>query len=230
MPTIEQARRWYPDDDHTHGFSHILRVLALAEDIARQEGADWRVVRAAVLLHDAQEGEAPRKSHHLGAADFARKVLTAEGWEETDIQAVEHCIRTHRFRDQEEAPRSLEARVLFDADKLDAIGGVGVMRAVAYAVQRGEPLYVSPSDAFLETGKKEPGEPHTPYHEYHYKLRHLAGLLHTEAARRLAQNRQRVMAVFFDGLLEELPDRLTGDEKKINPGIHRGGEDKGEAG
>jgi len=205
MLDFERAKSWYPAGDATHGFSHIQRVYDLCEQLAREEGeGDLDILRAAALLHDVEGTAEGRGGHQLAAAEFARQILEEEGWEEDDIQAVEHCIRAHRFREQREPPRTLEAKILFDADKLDAIGAVGVIRALAFAVQQGTPVYHLPSRSFLAGNGREPGEPHTPYHEYHYKLRHLAGMLHTKAGKRLAQERHRVMAIFFRQLRREL--------------------------
>lgn len=204
MLTIEDAKKWYPEQDPVHGFEHILRVVRLSEVLARREGARWEIVRAAALLHDAHVEGGEREDHHHSSAHFAEDILRKEGWPEKDIRAVLHCIRAHRFRDREVQPETLEARVLFDADKLDAIGAVGVMRAVAYAVQDGQPLYHIPSQHFLETGEKEPGEPHTPYHEFHFKLRHLADEMHTDSGRRWANKRHQVMTRFFRQLAAEL--------------------------
>lgn len=203
MIHLDQARAWYPDDDPTHGFSHVLRVYGLGKYIAQQEGARWDIVRSAVLLHDAQ-GDTARGGHHLAAARFAKQVLEKEGWLREDISAVQHCIRTHRYREPIEEPRTLEARVLFDADKLDAIGAVGTMRAIAYAVHNGQDLYHRPSKRFLETGEKEPGEPHTPAHEFHFKLRHLSGKMYTDTGQRLAEERHEIMVQFFKHLDQEL--------------------------
>lgn len=211
MPTLEQARGWYPVHDPTHGFTHIQRVYSLAGFISRQEGARWEIVRAAVLLHDAHGGEEDRGGHHQSAARFAGKVLRQEGWSQEDISAVQHCIRAHRFRDQSLSPQSLEARVLFDADKLDAMGAVGVVRAVAYAVQNGQPIFYEPSEKFLQTGKKEDGEPHTPYHEYMFKLRHLADKMQTETGRQLAASRHRAMVRFFSRFAQETWGRGCGE-------------------
>ena len=146
--TSESARGWYPDDP-THGFEHVLSVLRLAEVIAEQEGADLEIVRAAVLLHDATpplsavslHHGAARHEHHLSSAEFARQVLAAQGWSEERIAAVQHCIRAHRFRDEREQPQTLEAQVLFDADKLDAFGAVGVARFLIFNASRGKNLY-----------------------------------------------------------------------------------------
>lgn len=214
MPTPEQARRWYPPGDPVHGFDHILRVARLAEQIARAEGADVEIVRAAALLHDASDqptAEAPDAEAHAGArrahqhtsAEIAGSVLADEGWPAERIAAVQHAIRAHRFRDASEPPRSLEARILFDADKLDAIGAVGAARAIAYAAVHGQPAYARPSAQFIETGRFEPGEAHSAYHEYCFKLRRIVERIHTPTARRLAAERHARMAQFFEQLAEE---------------------------
>jgi uncharacterized protein len=207
--TIETARSWYPTSDPVHGFDHVLRVYRMAERLAQAEGADLEIVRAAALLHDAdgsatQGGEAGRLSHQHASAEFARQVLTAEGWPEQRIAAVQHCIRAHRFRDDSEQPQTLEARVLFDADKLDAIGAIGVARAIAYAASAGQPVYAEPSVSFLATGQREPAEPHSSYHEYLFKLRKLSRRLYTPSARRLAAGRHRYMTRFYARLAAEL--------------------------
>jgi len=205
--SLDEARRWYPNDA-VHGFDHILRVLRMAERIAQAEGADLAIVRAAALLHDAEgsDGEltsAARSDHHHASADFARRVLREHGWPEAHIAAVEHCIRAHRFRDPQEPPRTLEAKVLFDADKLDALGAIGVVRALAYAVQHGSPVVARPSERFLRTGEREPDELHSAYHEYLFKLRRLPERLHTSTARAIAAQRMAFMDTFFNQLLEE---------------------------
>jgi uncharacterized protein len=210
MPTIEQARQWYPIADPVHGFDHVLRVYQMAERLALAEGADLEIVRAAALLHDAGDGlnaEAddhnPRQSHHHRSAEFAAQALRAEGWAEERISAVQHCIRAHRFRDNSEPPLTLEAQVLFDADKLDAIGVIGAARAVAFAVHAGQPVYAPPSELFLRTGQVEIGEPHSAYHEFQFKLTRLKDRLFTSAARLIAEQRHQQMTDFFERLAEE---------------------------
>jgi len=212
MPTIESARPWYPKHDPVHGFDHILRVYHLAEVLASEEGADLEIVRAAALLHDIPEGgfstdsdaRESRDDHQHFSSKRASRILEEEGWSPERIAAVQHCIRAHRFRDESEPPRTLEAKVLFDADKLDAIGAVGVVRAIAFAVREGQVLLVEPSERFLESGAKESDEPHSPYHEYHIKLRHIKERLYTPAARALARDRHRLLGEFFEQLIEEI--------------------------
>ncbi len=152
----------------------------------------------------AEAGDhALRQGHHHASADFAARVLAAEGWTRERISAVQHCIRSHRFRDDSELPQTLEARVLFDADKLDAIGAIGVARALAFAVRRGQPVYAPPSEQFLHTGKTQPGEPHSAYHEYRFKLVKLKDRLFTPAARIIAEQRHQQMVDFFERLADE---------------------------
>jgi len=207
MPTIEQARQYYKSADPVHDFDHILRVLALAERIGRAEAADLEILRAAVLLHDAR-GTTPgddgqRATHHEASAETARAVLQAEGWPPERVAAVLHCIRAHRFRGGE-APQTLEAKILFDCDKLDVLGAVGVARTVAYAALAGQPLTGEPSERFKATGEKEPGEPHTPYHEFLFKLARVKDRLHTPTARALAAERHRYLAEYFERLAREI--------------------------
>jgi uncharacterized protein len=211
MPTIEEARHWYPDADPVHGFDHVLRVYRLAERLARLEGADAQIVLAAVLLHDAQGSSAgqvaARLDHQHASAEFAGQILQAEGWPAERIAAVQHCIRAHRFRDEREQPVTLEAQVLFDADKLDALGAIGVARSVAYAALAGQPAYADPSPRFLESGQLAPGEPHSAYHEYLFKLRKLKARLYTPAAREIADQRHAFMMEYFDRLGKEIQGR-----------------------
>jgi uncharacterized protein len=205
MPTIEQARSWYDVRDPVHGFDHVLRVLELALRLGRELGADLEILRAAALLHDASgahPSESEREAHQEASAAFARKVLKGEGWEEGKIAAVAHCIRAHRFRGRE-APASLEARILFDADKLDVMGAFGAARTIGYAVQAGEPVFAEPSTRFLELDEKEPGEPHSAYHEYLFKLRRVRERLQTEPGRRLGERRHAALTAFFEQLAAE---------------------------
>jgi len=187
MLTLEKAREWYIHTDPVHDFSHIERVYRMAQRLAKLEGADPEIVNAAALLHDA-EGTAPgsdtRREHHLRSADFAATILKQEGWNEERIRAVQHCIRAHRYR-------------------LDVLGAVGAVRAVVYAALAGTPFYAVPSSQFLETGVELPGELHSAYHEYLFKLRHVEKRLYTQTARAIARQRRKYLDKFFIQLIAE---------------------------
>lgn len=206
MLTLDQAREWYQGADPVHSFEHIERVYHMAMKFARAEGADLQIVGAAALLHDVEGSDptqAGRAEHHTYSALFARHILEAEGLPEETIKAVQHCIRAHRYRDNLEPPSTLEAKILFDADKLDAIGAVGVARVIAHATLLGAPLYVEPSVLFIETGRTEPSEPHSVYHEYLYKLRKIKDRLFTASARGIASSRHEYLVDYFDRLVRE---------------------------
>ncbi len=192
-----------------HDFDHVLRVYRMAERLAQAEGGDLEIVRAAALLHDARgaaAGQVSRTEHHLASAEFAGRVLAAEGWPAERIAAVQHCIRAHRFRGDEQ-PRSLEAKILFDADKLDALGAIGAARVIAYATLVGTPWYWPPSETFLKTGREEEGEPHSAYHEHLFKLRRVSKRLFTPTARAIAAKRLEFLEEFFGRLVEEWEGR-----------------------
>jgi len=207
MPTIEQARLWYTGADAVHDFDHVLRVYHTCERLARLEGADLEILHAAALLHDA-EGAAPgpgstRLDHQHASAEFAGRILKEDGWPDERIAAVQHCIRAHRFRDHSEPPASLEAKILFDADKLDVLGAIGAARVIAYATLDGKPFYYPPSEQFLQTGQEEPNEPHSSYHEHLFKLRKVAERMFTASAKALAAERLAYLEGFFERLMAE---------------------------
>lgn len=193
--TLEAAKELYAQHETAHAFDHVMRVYKLAERIARGEGADLRIVLTAVLLHDVVHSG---PDHHLASAALARKVLVGEP--PAFVEAVVHCIEAHRFR-AGPVPNTLEAQVVFDADKLDALGAVGVARAFAYAGHRGSRLWAP----LREVAEAPPptGPDYTPVHEFWHKLRRLPEMLYTATARALAQERYAFMEAFFRRLDEE---------------------------
>ncbi len=209
MLTIEKARALYAEADSVHDFDHILRVLRLAERIGRAEGADMSVVRTAALLHDwgRAQAQAQGADHSKVAADFARDFLSNEdaAWTE----AVVHAISAHRFRTRPE-PATLEAQVLFDADKLDAIGAIGVARAFAYGGAHGQRLWAPQESVDLARWQVEGDDPdgHTPVHEFVVKLSRIKERLFTETGRAIAEDRHRYMAQFYVRLDAEVRGEL----------------------
>ncbi len=177
----------------------------MAERLAEAEGADLEIVRAAALLHDAQgatPGHEARADHQHASAAFAAQVLKAEGWQEERINAVQHCIRGHRYRGTE-TPQTLEAKILFDADKLDVLGAIGVARVIGYATLAGTPWYEPPSQQFLETGREVEGEAHSAYHEHLFKLRKVCERMFTATARAIAEERLQYLDDYFERLIDE---------------------------
>jgi uncharacterized protein len=207
MLTLETARTWYQHVDAVHDFSHIERVYRMSDRLAKAEGADLEIVHAAALLHDA-DGTAPgsdaRREHHLRSAEFAGVILREEGWPEERIQAVQHCVRAHRFRGDAEPPATIEAKCIFDADKLDVLGAIGAVRVTVYAALAGTPFYSEPSKQFVDTGKEVEGELHSAYHEHLFKLKKIESKLFTQTAKEIARGRSQYLDGFFEQLIAEI--------------------------
>ena len=208
MISVEEARRYYGDNDAVHDFDHVLRVLALAERIGRAEGADMEIVRAAVLLHDVgrAQADAGGLDHAVVGAEQACEILAEQP--PAKVEAVAHAIVAHRYRTAPQ-PETLEAQVLFDADKLDAIGAVGVARAFAYGGAHGQRLWASTESVDLARWREEGDDPdaHTPFHEFVVKLSQLKDQLFTSTGSAIAEERHAYMVGFFERMDAEVTGR-----------------------
>lgn len=220
MISIDEARRLYPvDADSAHDFDHVLRVMHMADRIAQAEGADRDVVRTAALLHDIGL-EQGRAGHETSAAKRARQVLSdlakdseessnsesqpSQSYSEEFIAAVAHAIEAHRFRSGP-APQTLEAKVLFDADKLDSIGALGIARAFAFGGWRGQKLWAEVPPDYVDQTDGAEADPrrHTPVHEYVVKLSKIKDRMQTATGRTIAEERHAFMAAFYERLDRE---------------------------
>jgi uncharacterized protein len=199
----EAARSHFRDARGSHAWDHTCRVVRLCERIGPAEGADRVVLGAAALLHDigrgCQDASNGAVCHAERGEVLARPVVGALPLSAARRDNILHCIRTHRFRG-DQAPATVEARVLFDADKLDAIGAVGIARAFLFAGEVGARLHnpdVAPEDTLPYTADD------TGYREYRIKLARIRERILTAEGRRLADERHRFMEAFFERFLEE---------------------------
>lgn len=208
--SIDQARPFYADADSAHDFNHILRVLAMAEKIARAEGADVQVVRAAALLHDIARADEDKSSvsidHAELSAEKAKAYLLEQGTSAGFADRVADAIRAHRYRGTHRA-ETLEAQVLFDADKLDAIGAIGVARAYAVAGSLNQKLYGEPPQDG-QAKRDQHTVNHSPVGEFHVKLSKLRERFQTPTARAIAESRHQFMTEFFARLEQEVRGEL----------------------
>lgn len=202
-----RVRQLYLSGDVAHDFDHVLRVTQMGLRIAQAECADSEVVRAAALLHDLPVSGEVRATHHFAAADFAADYLSAAGMDAPRVENVVHCIRAHRYRDRSVLPQTLEAQCLYDADKLDSIGAIGVARAFAHAGCYGNRLWSQPADG-VPPQSAQPAQPeYTPVHEFVYKLRQVLATLYTPTARKIGEQRHDFMARYFKQLDAEMTGR-----------------------
>jgi uncharacterized protein len=190
---VQKAQRYFDGQDPAHDWQHNLRVMSLCERIGREEGADMLVLRLAALLHDIGRAEELRtkQCHAEISAREACVLLRAEGYAEELITVVQKAILTHRFRRQN-PPTTLEEQILFDADKLDSIGAIGVARAFAYSGVIRQPIHSDDPDQ------------HTPAREFAIKLSRCKDKLMTATAKRIAEERHRFMVQFFEQWEKEL--------------------------
>ena len=203
---FELARGLYQTGP-SHDFSHIERVFNLALYIGEQEGADLRILGVAALFHDiARDEEAASQGkvcHAMASADRARVILSGQGEEPAMIAAIVDCIATHRFRNDNQ-PRTIEGKCLFDADKLDSLGAIGVARAFLWLGERGGSVYM-PREEWEKTNfhSNLKGED-SIQREWHIKLQYIPEKLFTETARQIAIKRNATMKNYLDILEREV--------------------------
>ena len=190
--------------DSAHDKEHIYRVLYIALDIASHEAdVDMDVLIAACLLHDIGRGEQynhPEVCHAQVGSAMAYDFLVQIGWQERPARRVAECIYTHRYRN-DRSPESLEAKILFDADKVDATGLLGIARTLVYQGIVGQPLYTVDAAGQVMDGRGD--SPPSFMHEYKFKLEKLYGVFYTQRASDIAAGRQNSAAVFYKNLLAE---------------------------
>jgi len=200
----KKARRFFVDCKGSHDWEHTVRVYRLAAVIAKKEKANLRIVEYASLLHDigrpAEDRSRGAKDHALLGARMAGTWLKSEGMDPGEIGRIVDCIRTHRFRGDRK-PGSLEAKVLFDADKLDSIGAIGVGRAFLFAGEVGAKLHNKDADISRTKGYSSED---TAWREYSVKLRFVKDRLMTRTGRKIAAARHRFMTGFFNRLNREV--------------------------
>lgn len=196
-------------NDGSHDRTHLLRVWRNAKAIADQEpDCDLAVLTAAVILHDcvAVEKNAPERARASRlAADRARGIVAGWGWEAGRVDRVAHAIEAHSFSGGV-APETVEARILRDADRLDAIGAIGIARCFYVAGRMGSALYdpLDPAAAGRALDDRRFALDH-----FGAKLFKVAGNFQTAKGRALADERMRTVRGFFDAFVAEAGARAS---------------------
>ncbi len=197
-----QAKEFFHNSHGSHDWDHSIRVTTLAVNLATPEKADPFVVELAALLHDigrkTQDNSRGKICHAEAGAKLAENILRPYRLKQADN--ILHAIISHRFRNAH-APKTIEAKVLYDADKLDSIGAVGIGRAFLFAGEIGAKLH-NPNVNISQT------EPYTiedtAYREFLVKLQYVKDRMLTKSGRKIAVERHNFMVSFFQRMNQEI--------------------------
>ncbi len=200
----EVQGRFVGFDDPAHGWEHVRRVYNLALRIAEEEGADTLITGAAALLHDIGRLVHKKGVHHAElSVEESRQILARYPLEPEQVEAILHAIVAHSFSQGVE-PRTLEARVLRDADRLDALGAIGIMRWAITGTMKRKPQTLSyhPDDPFGE--QHELDDRLYKLDHFYTKLLKLEDGMYTTTGRTLAQQRTTYMRGYLQQFKTEL--------------------------
>jgi len=201
----ERVQSFLAKSPRCHDWDHTLRVLNNARMLAKiEKKVDIRVIEIAALFHDIARADElsiqGKICHAKKGAEITKQILLEEGLNEEFIEKVAKCVKRHRFRSGT-PPVTLEERIIYDADKLDSLGAVGLGRAFLFAGRIGAKVHNTPVEAL---NSKSYSENDTAYREYLFKLKDLPKKMLTEKGREIAAKRVLFMDKFFKKMDEEI--------------------------
>ena len=185
-----------------HGFDHVERVLKMAELICKKEGGDMEIVEAAALLHDiarTKEDKNEKLDHAIEGATMAEKYLRKVNFSEAKIKNIVHCVAVHRFS-RGKKPETKEAKIIQDADRLDALGAIIITRVLSHGALHGLPVY----DPKIKPLKEYKGKKATAINHFYEKiLKIIPSSFHTKTAQKIARTRYDFVVKFLDQFKKE---------------------------
>jgi len=204
------------DNDPAHNIEHVMRVYSLAINLAKGEKIDLDVVKIAVLLHDiggAKERKDPsgKTDHAIESAKLAKPFLIKLDLPRNKIEHILNCIISHRYR-SEQKPKTLEAKIVFDADKLETVGAIGIARAFVWVGKNNAHIYkkvdikkyVKENLCGKIDGRIKDKTKHSPQINWETKDKHVVDYLYTKKAKQIARKRIKFSKNFFSKLEEEI--------------------------
>ncbi len=204
----DEAKSYFHGAAPSHDWNHTERVYELCMKIGKKEKADLEILKLASILHDIGRLEQDKLKgkicHAEKGAILAKDLLKKYNFSEEIISEVVHCVECHRFRDNK-VPQSKEAKILYDADKLDAIGAIGLGRSFSFAGEVGAEVHIKNLDV-------ENSRPYTKedcaYREFLVKLNKVKDKMLTSEGKKLALDRHNFMVEFFERLNKEVDGEL----------------------
>ncbi len=203
-----------------HGMDHVMRVYHLCLSLAEGEEVDEEVLKISALLHDIARTKEDNDStgntdHAVLGSEMAKEILNRMGFSEEKTEHIRECIRSHRYRTGNE-PKTKEAMILFDADKLDILGSVGVARCYMFAGQQGQKIFSeTPIEEYIKdnlsrgevNGRIKNSAKHASNIEFEIKIKKIPEKLYTAKAKAMGLERVKRMDDFFKDLEEEIKGR-----------------------
>lgn len=204
--------------DASHTIDHIMRVYNNASLIAsKDKNVDFDVLYAAVFLHDIarvneDHDNTGKIDHAILGAEIAEDFLRKIGYSEEKIRKIKHCIQSHRYRSGYK-PKSKEAKILFDADKIDLLGALGIARSYMIAGEYHQQMYsFKPLKEYIQdnlidgkpNGRIKDLSKHAPNLEFELKIKDIPNKLFNKEARIIAKRRIKFMNIFFIQLEKEM--------------------------
>lgn len=200
---LEYVKKLFSEDCGGHDFFHTYRVFRMAERLATEEGAELEIVQLAALLHDVDDRKLSPDTWrtHARAVEFLR----SHAVDEKQIEEILQIIEEVSFRGTDSViPASLEGKCVQDADRLDAIGAIGIARCFAYGGNRHRPLHdpECPPRLNMDAAAYYQNES-TSINHFYEKLLFLAETMTTQSSKRIARERHRYLRDFLEEFLEE---------------------------
>lgn len=198
-----EVRKRIEGNDPAHDFEHIMRVYKNAERIAKKEGADLKIVLTAALLHDIisyKKSDSRSKNSSSESAKEARKILQRYDYNPDEVKMISDAINDHSFS-KGIVPKTLEGKVLQDADRLDAVGSIGIARTFAVGGAERRPFY-NTQDPFCAT--RSPDDSKWTVDHFYKKLLLLEKKMNTKTAKIEARRRIRIMSQFLEQFEREI--------------------------
>jgi len=203
-----------------HNLDHVMRVYNLCHHLAKGENIDMEILEIAALLHDIarikeDSDNSGKTNHAILGAKMAKQILKKLNFPKEKIKKIQECIVSHRYRTGQ-PPKSKEAKILFDADKLDVLGAVGIARSFVWVGRNNAKIYSKPNiKKYIREnlGSRTNGRimnktKHSPQIEFETKIKFLPNKLYTKQGRKIAKKRIKFYKNFLDRLEKEIEGKL----------------------
>ena len=203
LDSIKNEVKEMMDNDSAHDFEHIMRVYKNAQKLCKTEKANKKLVLGAALLHDIvsyPKSDKRSKNSSTESAKKSKPILEKYGFSKDEITIVSDAIRDHSFS-KNKVPKTLEGKILQDADRLDALGAIGIARVFATGGSLKRPFY-NIVDPFCKT--RTPDDKIWTVDHFYQKLLKLESLMNTKSGKIEAKKRTRVLKEFLKQLKQEI--------------------------